>query len=401
MRAQPDPGKIEEKAGFPLARFLQIRGLDAYLTVGAFNERGLKGPDMQPPYINWLGDVSAMEKKMMQKSNAAGFQTPPENEVERVLIPTNDNGDEPARLEIAHVLFMDIVGYSKLHTEQQTALRQQLKTVVRNTSEYKRAQKNRSLISRSTGDGMALVFFGDPEAPARCALELGRALRRLPQLPLRMGLHSGPVFRDMDMNDQTDVAGGGINMAQRVMDCGDANHILVSRSMAETLIELSQWENYLHDLGRVKVKHGKLVHVFNLYDGEFGNAETPEKCLGADTSPSTLVLNAEQLARALEEQKLKEAYVSEEVTAYREPRQSTHFIECVSDDLKGNRIFYLPNADISVYEDATGEKPKYVAWNGTAGDKYRNHLTPSHAILDEAVDEAIGLRYSTEESDLM
>jgi class 3 adenylate cyclase len=342
-----------------------------------------------------------LERKMMQKTNAAGLQTPPENEVEGVLVPANGNGDEPARLEIAHVLFMDIVGYSKLHTEQQTALRQRLKTVVRNTREYKLAQKNRSLISRSTGDGMALVFFGDPEAPARCAVELGRALRRLPQLPLRMGLHSGPVFRDMDVNDELDVAGGGINMAQRVMDCGDSGHILVSRSMAETLIELSRWENYLHDLGRVKVKHGKLVHVFNLYDGEFGNAETPEKCLDADTSPSTLVLNAEQLAHALEEQKLKEADVSDEVTAYRDAELSKHFIECVSDDRKGSRIFYLPNADISVYEDASGEKPKYVAWNGTAGDKYHNHLSTPQATLDEAVDEAIGLRYSTEESDLM
>lgn len=305
---------------------------------------------------------------------------------------------EPSRLEIAHVLFMDIVGYSKEHIEQQTTLRRLLKTVVRNSFEYQRAQKLRAVISRSTGDGMALVFFGDPEAPVRCALEISRILRRTPALKLRMGLHTGPVYRDMDVNDEIDVAGGGINMAQRVMDCGDAGHILVSRSMAETLMELARWEDYLHDLGRVEVKHGRLVHIFNLYDGDFGNAETPEKCLDAEQSPSTLVLNARQAARMLGAQKEAEEQ-KEDVRAYTDPGQSIHKVQCVSDDLHGSRILYLPEGDISVFEDKRGTAPAYFAWNGTAADMERNHLTASYGTLDEAVDEAIGLRYSTEESD--
>lgn len=314
---------------------------------------------------------------------------------------TNGTESEAPKLEIAHVLFMDIVGYSKLHIEQQTSLRLKLKMMVRATHEYKWAQKMRAVISRSTGDGMALVFFGDPEAPARCAVEISRALRQTPELKLRMGLHSGPVYRDMDMNDEMDVAGGGINMAQRVMDCGDANHILVSRSMAETLLELSRWENFLHDLGRVQVKHGKLIHIFSLYDSDFGNPETPERCRDADLAPSTLVLNAGQIARALKERNEQEAEVKPDVTAYRDPRRSNYFIECVSDDFHGSRIFYLPDADISVFEDTRGSTPSYFAWNGTAGDLGRNHRTAAFSTIEEAIENAIGLRYTTEESDAL
>jgi class 3 adenylate cyclase len=319
------------------------------------------------------------------------------------LMTVDEEWRETQKLEMAHVLFMDIVGYSKQHIEKQTSLRRQLKTVVRNASEFQRAQKMHAVISRSTGDGMALVFFGDPEAPARCALEISRILRKVPALKLRMGLHSGPVYRDMDVNDELDVAGGGINMAQRVMDCGDAGHILVSRSMAETLTELSRWENYLHDLGRVEVKHGKLIHVFNLYDHDFGNSETPERCRDAELAPSTLALNARQVARLLAEQKqaASSAAVTDDVTAYRETGHPTRFVECVRDDARGHRILYLPDGDISVCEDRSGETPVYFAWNGTAADSNRNHHTANCGTMDEAIDEAIGLRYATEESDAL
>lgn len=330
----------------------------------------------------------------MQETIKDGFEAASPADDESMQLSTNTEDDELARLEIAHVLFMDIVGYSKLHIEQQTQLRRQLKKIVRNTDEYRRAQMSRAVISRSTGDGMALVYFGDPEAPARCAVEISRALRNLPELQLRMGIHSGPVFRDSDMNDQIDVAGGGINIAQRVMDCGDADHILVSRSVAETLSELRRWENYLHDLGRVEVKHGKLVHVFNLYDGDFGNPEIPEKCRVADTAPSTLVLNAGQIAEALGQKEPQEA----DVIAYTEPSQSMHRVECVSDDLKGSRVYHLPEADISVFEDTRRERPKYFAWNGLAEDVSRNHHTDIHDTMDEAIAAAIALRYTIDES---
>src|SRR5207245_1354000 len=133
------------------------------------------------------------------------------------------------------------------------------------------------LIRLPTGDGMALVFFGDAEAPARCALELGRGLRSHPVLQLRMGIHTGPVYRVADINTNMNVAGGGINIAQRVMDCGDSGHILVSKRVADDLGQLSRWAKCLHDLGDAEVKHGTRVHIFNLYTDEAGNAEVPRK----------------------------------------------------------------------------------------------------------------------------
>jgi len=165
--------------------------------------------------------------------------------------------------------------------------------------------------------------------------------------------------------------------------------------MAETLSELSRWENYLHDLGRVTVKHGKLVHVFNLYDSDFGNPATPEKCRNAEMVSSTLVLNAAQIAEVLKERAPQKA----EVSAYTASTESTRRIECVSDDRKGGRIYHLPDADISVFEDTQGGTRTYFAWNGTAGDISRNYRTEIYATMDEAVDAAIGLRYLSEESD--
>jgi len=182
-----------------------------------------------------------------------------------------------AQLEIAHVLFMDIVAYSRLPMEQQTRLSVELQSLVRDSSEFQRAEQHDQLLRLPTGDGMALIFFGDPEAPVRCALEVSRAMHKHPELKLRMGIHSGPVQRIDDINASRNVSGAGINYAQRVMDCGDAGHILVSRAVAEVIGETSRWNSALHDIGQVEVKHGAHLHLFNLYGEGFGNAEVPQK----------------------------------------------------------------------------------------------------------------------------
>jgi class 3 adenylate cyclase len=183
--------------------------------------------------------------------------------------------------EMGHVLFLDIVGYSKLLMRQQTETLSLLNDLVRATDEYRRASSERnSLRTLPTGDGMALVFFGRLTAHIRCAIELSRALKQHPDLKLRMGLHSGPVYRVSDINDSSNVAGGGINMAQRVMDCGDAGHILLSNVVAGNLQQLGDCEGKIQDLGEVEVKHGVRVHVYNFVDGELGNPAIPAK-LGA------------------------------------------------------------------------------------------------------------------------
>src|ERR1700736_6553791 len=180
-------------------------------------------------------------------------------------------------LEIAHVLFTDIVGYSKLPMDEQEQLVMQLQEAVRHTPEFVRAEASEELIRIPTGDGMALVFFRDAEAPVRCALELSQFLRNHSELRLRMGIHTGPVYRVADINANRNVAGGGINIAQRVMDCGDAGHILGSGTVAEVLSQVSTWNTTLHDLGEVEVKHGLRIHVYNLYTDEAGNKELPKK----------------------------------------------------------------------------------------------------------------------------
>jgi hypothetical protein len=179
--------------------------------------------------------------------------------------------------DTAHVLFMDIVAYSTLLIEEQTARLNELQETVRNTQEFKNASDDDSLLCLHTGDGMALSFFGDPEAPVRCAAEISQALKSHPALKLRMGLHSGLVHRIADINANMNIAGGGINMAQRVMDCGDAGHILLSQRVAEDLAQLTRWTRDLHDLGEVAVKHGTRIHIFNLYNAEIGNPANPTK----------------------------------------------------------------------------------------------------------------------------
>jgi len=179
--------------------------------------------------------------------------------------------------ETAHVLFVDIVGYSELLIDQQRTRLRQLQQIVRDTGEFKGASASKQLIRLPTGDGMALVFFEDPEAPVRCALEISRVLKSNPGIELRMGIHSGLIYRMADINTNMNVAGGGINIAQRVMDCGDGGHILVSKRVADDLGQLTTWASYLHDLGEAEGKHGVRVHVFNLYGEGVGNSEVPAK----------------------------------------------------------------------------------------------------------------------------
>src|SRR3984893_13585066 len=180
-------------------------------------------------------------------------------------------------LEIGHVLFIDIVGYSRLLMNEQRALLDALNQIVRGTEEFRNAEAARRLIKIPTGDGMALVFYNSPEAPVECALEISRALKAHPELQLRMGVHSGPVSGIVDVDERGNVAGAGINMAQRVMDCGDAGHILISKHVAEDLEQYGHWQPHLHDLGECEVKHGSRVHIMNLYTTELGDPEVPEK----------------------------------------------------------------------------------------------------------------------------
>src|ERR1700737_1341212 len=186
------------------------------------------------------------------------------------------------QLEIGHVLFIDLVGYSKLLIEEQKQWLRQLTDIVLATTQVREAT-NEQLVRLPTGDGMALVFRNSAEEPARCALEITEALQKdssakeKPQLRLRMGIHSGPVSEVTDVSGRTNITGGGINMAQRVMDCGDAGHILLSKHVANDLQEHRQWSSWLHDLGECEVKHGVRLGIVNLYRDNTGNPQLPKK----------------------------------------------------------------------------------------------------------------------------
>ena len=184
---------------------------------------------------------------------------------------------EQIRLEVAHVLFIDIVGYSKLSINEQRAVVDELTTIVRSSHQYQKAEAAGRLIKIPTGDGMALVFYTSQEAPAQCAVEISRALKEHPRLQLRMGIHSGPVSGVVDVNNRPNLAGAGLNMAQRVMDCGDAGHILISKHVAEDLEEYEHWRPLLHGLGECEVKHGMRVSIVNLYGDRMGNPKPPLK----------------------------------------------------------------------------------------------------------------------------
>src|SRR5438034_5094987 len=194
------------------------------------------------------------------------------------------------RLEIAHVLFIDIVGYSKLRTTEQSAHIEKLRMIARGTDQFRTAEAEGKLLRLPTGDGGALVFR-NLEAPVLCAVEIANALKNHPEIRVRMGIHSGPVNEVTDLNEQANIAGAGINIAQRVMDCGDAGHILVSKHAAEDLEQYDQWQPCLHDLGECEVKHGERLHVVNFYNHEIGNPAVPEKFARnriAGTVPSAL-----------------------------------------------------------------------------------------------------------------
>src|ERR1700720_3774344 len=186
-------------------------------------------------------------------------------------------GKKEIQLEIAHVLFIDIVGYSKLSINDQHAAVEELNQIVRASEQFQRAEAASRLLKIPTGDGMALVFYTSPEAPAQCAVEISRALKEHPNLPLRMGVHSGPVSGVIDVNGHANLAGAGLNMAQRVMDCGDAGHVLVSKRVADDLGEYEHWRPLLHDLGECEVKHGMRVSIANLHADQVGNPQPPKK----------------------------------------------------------------------------------------------------------------------------
>ena len=183
-----------------------------------------------------------------------------------------------SKVEIAHVLVMDVVQYSTLLITEQTRVMAELTRIVKNTPRFQKAEALGKLVRIPTGDGMLLVFFDDPQAPIECAVEIARAMKAHPEIRLRMGIHSGPVHEVVDVNDRSNVAGAGVDMAQRVMDCGDAGHILLSKRVAEDLAPFPRWNPHLHELGECEVKHGRKVALVNFYTEEVGNPEPPNKC---------------------------------------------------------------------------------------------------------------------------
>src|SRR6201982_2679519 len=180
-------------------------------------------------------------------------------------------------LEVAHILFIDIVGYSKLSINEQRAVLDELTTIVRGSDQYQKAEGAGRLIKIPAGDGMALVFYTSQEAPAQCAIEISGALKAHPRLQVRMGVHSGPISGVIDLNGHANLAGAGLNIAQRVMGCGDAGHILVSKRVADDLGEYEQWRPLWHDLGACEVKHGISVSIVNLHSDQVGNPQLPKK----------------------------------------------------------------------------------------------------------------------------
>ena len=191
------------------------------------------------------------------------------------------------KFEIGHVLFIDLVGYSKLMITEQSDQLQTLRQIVRSTEQFQIAEAEGKLLRLPTGDGGALVFRNNPEAPVLCALEISKALKSHPEVRVRMGIHSGPVNEITDLNEQANLAGAGINIAQRVMDCGDAGHILLSQHVADDLEQYPQWRSHLAELGECEVKHGARISVVNLYTDEAGNAALPSRVAAHKASSSS------------------------------------------------------------------------------------------------------------------
>src|SRR3989449_4390297 len=203
-------------------------------------------------------------------------------------MPSEQSSD--VKFEIGHVLFIDIVGYSKLLINEQSEQIQRLKEIVRGTEQFRLAEAEGKLLRLPTGDGGALVFRNSPEAPVLCALEISKELKNHPELHVRMGIHSGPVNEVTDLNEQANIAGAGINIAQRVMDCGDAGHILLSNHFADDLEQYPQWRSLLQELGDWEVKHGVRVGLVNLYTEELGNPQRPQNIRGVAPAKSVAVL---------------------------------------------------------------------------------------------------------------
>src|SRR4051794_1004540 len=199
---------------------------------------------------------------------------------------TSSDSSSDIKFDIGHVLFIDIVGYSKLLINEQSDQIQTLKEIVRGTEQVRLAEAEGKLLRLPTGDGGALVFRNSLEAPVLCALEISQALKSHPELPVRMGIHSGPVNEVTDLNEQANIAGVGINMAQRVMDCGDAGHILLSKRVADDLEQYPQWRSRLQSLGECEVKHGVRIGLVNLYTDDAGNAKPPARFALAGKTPA-------------------------------------------------------------------------------------------------------------------
>src|SRR6476469_7596825 len=190
-------------------------------------------------------------------------------------MPSDHSSD--VKFEIGHVLFIDIVGYSKLLINEQSGQLQTLKAIVRGTEQVRLAEAEGKLLRLPTGDGGALVFRTTPEAPVLCAMEIANELKKHPELKVRMGVHSGPVNEIADLNEQANIAGAGINIAQRVMDCGDAGHILLSKHVADDLEHYPRWQPFLHSLGECEVKHDVRIGIVNIHNDQVGNPVTPQK----------------------------------------------------------------------------------------------------------------------------
>src|SRR6266487_3771376 len=250
--------------------------------------RNFSGPEEAPVHLAPLARKAASIDMLAPKKGRHLLELPPRSlpsaratvllgllRVNTQDTPVESTPDLP--LEIAHLLLIDVVGYSKLLVNEQIELLQELNQIVRNTEGFRSAEASGKLNRVPMGDGMALLFFHSPEEPVRCALEISRTLQEHPHIQLRMGVHSGPVNRIIDVNDKTNFAGSGINVAQRVLDCGDAGHILLSAHVAEDLAHYPHWQPCLHDLGKCEVKHGLRLHLFNLCKENLGNPQVPEK----------------------------------------------------------------------------------------------------------------------------
>src|SRR5437773_741895 len=235
-------------------------------------------------------------------------------------------------LEIAHVLFIDVVGYSKLLVNEQREVVQQLNQIVRKAPQFRKSEAAGKLIRIPIGDGMALVFFQTPEEPVQCAMEIARALKSQPHIRLRMGVHSGPVDQLKDVNDQTNVAGVGINIAQRVMSCGDAGHILLSNRVAKDLAQDRHWQPLLHELGEVELKHGEKVGIVNVYSEELGNPEPPQR-LRQEQTVSTRSELPSAISRTEERPALEKSIAVLPFESLSADPNTTFFADAIQDEI--------------------------------------------------------------------